>query len=64
MTYCPECMYLKIETVLVIQDELQDDDHAVNVTKLRCPNCGCEFELVERFEIEIRVCKHGTGASA
>jgi hypothetical protein len=57
MTCCPECFSTQIEILLAMRDDRQDDEHLVTITKYMCGRCGCEFQCVERWEIEIL--RHG-----
>jgi hypothetical protein len=57
MTICPECSSAKTEIILTMHDDSQDDN-LTTIIKYRCLDCGCEFELVERWEIETKVTKH------
>ena len=59
MTSCPECSSANLEELGKEDGERQDDEHEVTVTKFRCNDCGCEFQKIERWEVETEVTAHG-----
>lgn len=59
MTPCPECASANLEELGKEDGERQDDEHFISLTKFRCNECGCAFEVTERFEVETEVTKHG-----
>ena len=59
MTSCPECFSANIESLLTIHDDRRDDEHTTTITKYKCHECGCMFEVIERYEIETEVTAHG-----
>jgi hypothetical protein len=58
MTKCPDCLSADNEIILTWHDD-RVDECLITITKYRCLDCGCEFEVVERWEIETKVTKHG-----
>lgn len=62
MTSCPECSSAQQEELETIHGERQDDEHQVTVSKFKCRDCGCMFEITERVEWETEVLKHGSQA--
>jgi transposase-like protein len=63
MTSCPECSSSDLEELCTEHGERQDDEHEVTISKYRCNDCGCEFEVTERTEWETEILKHGSQAS-
>jgi transposase-like protein len=59
MTSCPECSSANSESLLTMNDDRQDDEHTVTITKYRCHSCGCEFQQIERWGVETEVTAHG-----
>ncbi len=62
MTSCPECCSDNLEELGREDGGRQDDEHFVARTKFKCRNCGCEFEVFERFEVETEILTHGNQA--
>jgi len=59
MYYCPECnssnVFLESESEVKQFDEWSWQD----VSVWKCEDCGCEFEKIERTDVELEVIKHG-----
>ena len=49
MTKCPECSSVRVELLLVVRDD-RDDDRGLIISTFRCQSCGHEFELREHWE--------------
>jgi len=57
---CPDCGFAGDFEVLKSQkQEIVDSEHSILVTKLRCENCGCKFDVIEHTELTYEITKHG-----
>ena len=63
MTSCPECCSSKLQELDTEYGDRQDDEHQVTISKFKCRDCGCMFEVTERTEWETEVTKHGSQAT-
>ncbi len=54
MSSCPDCGFAGDFEVI---REIEDAD--LLITKLRCENCGCQFDVIERKELTYEITKHG-----
>jgi hypothetical protein len=57
---CPDCGFAGDLEVLKTQErEMVDADHQYIITKLRCENCGCQFDVIEHTELTYEIQEHG-----
>jgi hypothetical protein len=57
---CPDCGFAgDLEVLKPQKQEMVDADHRYLITKLKCENCGCQFDVIERTELTYEITKHG-----